>query len=114
MPLILKKTRIKNCPYRPEDFMPTILITGSNRGIGLEMTRQYLTEGWKVLACCRDIEKSTALNQLKQQHPTQLTIATLDVRDADRIQSLSQEWRTESIDILLNNAGINEPWNLVS
>ncbi|MCW8874768.1 MAG: SDR family NAD(P)-dependent oxidoreductase, partial [Gammaproteobacteria bacterium] len=39
----------------------TILVTGSNRGIGLELVRQYASAGWQVHACCRDPEQATEL-----------------------------------------------------
>lgn len=89
--------------------MPTILITGTNRGIGLEFTKQYLSEGWRVLACSRHTHESMKLNTLKEQYPTLLVLASLDVRDEKQIQSLATEWQSESIDILFNNAGIYGP-----
>jgi NAD(P)-dependent dehydrogenase (short-subunit alcohol dehydrogenase family) len=89
--------------------MPTILITGTNRGIGLELTKQYLNEGWRVFACSRHAHESNELNALKKQYAHLLTLASLDVRDEKRIQSLATEWQSESIDILFNNAGIYGP-----
>jgi len=89
--------------------VPTILITGINRGIGLELTRQYLEEGWSVLGCSRHVHESNELNILKKQYSTLLTLAALDVRDEKQIQSLADEWRLKSIDILFNNAGIYGP-----
>lgn len=89
--------------------MPTILITGTNRGIGLELTRQYLKEGWRVLACSRRSDQADELNALKQQYPDLLMLAMLDVRDEKQIQLLSRTWQNESIDILFNNAGVMGP-----
>lgn len=89
--------------------MAAILITGTNRGIGLELTKQYLNEGWRVFACSRHADESKELNALKKQHPTLLTLASLDVRDEKQIESLANEWRSESFDILFNNAGIYGP-----
>ena len=66
--------------------MNTTLITGANRGIGLEFCRQYAADGWRVLACCRYPEKSDALNKLASQYPGLIKIHALDVGDhvADR------------------------------
>ena len=41
-----------------EEPMATVMITGANRGIGLEMTREYAADGWRVLACCREPDKA--------------------------------------------------------
>ena len=48
--------------------MPTVLITGTNRGIGLELARQYAAEGWRVHACLRDPASGKALKALFEQH----------------------------------------------
>jgi NAD(P)-dependent dehydrogenase (short-subunit alcohol dehydrogenase family) len=86
--------------------MKTTLITGANRGIGLEFVRQYAADGWRVLACSRHPEKSTALNKLAAQSPELIKIHALDVADPAQIDQLGQALATESIDLLLNNAGI--------
>jgi NAD(P)-dependent dehydrogenase (short-subunit alcohol dehydrogenase family) len=86
--------------------MKTTLITGANRGIGLEFVRQYAADGWRVLACRRLPEKSTALNKLAAQSPELIKIHALDVADPAQIDQLGQALATESIDLLLNNAGI--------
>ena len=44
--------------------MPTVLLTGANRGLGLEFTRQYAARGWRVLACCRNPSEATDLQQV--------------------------------------------------
>jgi len=84
----------------------TVLITGSNRGIGLEFTRQYAQRGWKVIATCRSPDKAMALNALAQEFPN-VIIEQLDVTDHEMIDALAQKYRGTPIDILLNNAGIN-------
>lgn len=84
----------------------TALITGSNRGIGLEFTRQYAAEGWRVLACCRHPEKSDALNKLAAQYPELIKVYALDVADHAQIEHLAQVLAEESIDQLISNAGI--------
>ena len=66
----------------------TILITGSNRGIGLELAHQYAAEGWQVLACCRRPDQATALNQLADKFPD-ITLHTLDVTQQDQVQKLA-------------------------
>lgn len=86
--------------------MNTILITGANRGIGLELTKQYLSNNARVIACCRDPHHANELNQLKSQYHSTLVICQLDVSNFQAITSLSQQLANEKIDILINNAGI--------
>lgn len=64
--------------------MSTILITGANRGLGLEFTRQYATDGWEVLAASRQPDKSAELKQLAARHPT-IALHRLDVTDEDSV-----------------------------
>lgn len=86
--------------------MNTILITGANRGIGLEFVRQYVAEGWRVLACCRHPEKSSALKQLAAHYPGLITVHALDVAEHAQIEDLARMLADVAIDILVNNAGI--------
>ncbi len=86
--------------------MKTALITGANRGIGLEFCRQYAADGWRVLACSRHPEKSDALVKLVVQYPERIKIQALDVADQGQIERLGQVLGSESIDLLINNAGI--------
>ena len=86
----------------------TILITGSNRGIGLELTRQFAAEGWNVLACCRDPANAGSLQQLSEQNSS-IEVHALDVTDYDQLKDLSLSLKDRSIDILLSNAGIYGP-----
>jgi NAD(P)-dependent dehydrogenase (short-subunit alcohol dehydrogenase family) len=85
--------------------MPSILITGSNRGLGLEWARQYAQEEWRVYATCRHPAEAAELTKLAEQHPN-VSIYRLDVTRQDEIQGLAAELNNESIDILVNNAGI--------
>lgn len=85
--------------------MPTILITGANRGLGLEWTRQCLEAGWRVIATCRHPESAEHLRQVVAGHP-QAVIHRLDVTDVQDLASLRMELETEPIDVLLNNAGV--------
>src|SRR5665647_736117 len=86
--------------------MKTTLITGANRGIGLEFCRQYAADGWRVLACSRYPEKSDALSKLAAQYPALIKMHALDVTDHVQIERLAQVLADESIDLLINNAGI--------
>ena len=85
--------------------MSTTLITGANRGIGLELARQYLRDGWTVHACCRRPEEARDLQQLSAASEGRLTVHALDVTDTGQIRALSDRLGGESIDILINNAG---------
>jgi NAD(P)-dependent dehydrogenase (short-subunit alcohol dehydrogenase family) len=86
--------------------MRTALITGASRGIGLEFCRQYAADGWRVLACCRHPEKSDSLAKLAAQYPGLIEIHALDVADHAQIDRLAQPLENESIDLLINNAGV--------
>jgi NAD(P)-dependent dehydrogenase (short-subunit alcohol dehydrogenase family) len=84
----------------------TILITGSNRGLGLELATQYAAAGWRVLACCRDPGRAEALRGLASEYGERVGIHPLDVTDNERIGALAGELNEEAIDILFNNAGV--------
>ena len=90
-----------------EDETGIVLITGSNRGIGLEFAKQYLERGWTVIATARKPEKAEDLKQLGIQYPDRLSIHQLDVTDNERIDELAKELEDQPIDLLLNNAGIS-------
>ena len=83
----------------------TILITGTNRGIGLEFTRQYAADGWNVIACCRDPQSATALQALANAHQN-IQIVALDVADFAQIEAVALQLKNYKIDVLLNNAGV--------
>lgn len=85
-----------------------VLITGANRGIGLEFTKQYATDGWKVLACCRDPESADALQALASTSKN-VQVFALDVSDFSQIDSLALQLKNEAIDVLINNAGVYPP-----
>ena len=83
----------------------TILITGANRGIGLEFVKQYAKEGWNVLACCRNPNQASELQQVAKQYAS-VEIFKLDVTNINDIQEIVQTLKERPIDILINNAGI--------
>jgi NAD(P)-dependent dehydrogenase (short-subunit alcohol dehydrogenase family) len=83
----------------------TVLITGSNRGIGLEFVKQYADLGWTVIATSRSPADDTDLQALAAAHDN-VTIETLDVSDHGEIDALADKLKGTPIDVLLNNAGI--------
>ncbi|MDP5208355.1 SDR family oxidoreductase [Microbulbifer sp. 2205BS26-8] len=86
----------------------TILITGSNRGIGLEVCTQFARDDWRVFACCRDPDSADALKSLQAAHP-RVELIQLDVTNQAQMLSLGEALKGEAIDILLNNAGYYGP-----
>ncbi|MGW8192865.1 MAG: SDR family oxidoreductase [Desulforhopalus sp.] len=82
-----------------------LLITGSNRGLGLEFTRQYLESGWRVYATCRKPAEAQSLSRLAKLH-SNLSIHRLDITLQEDLYSLRQELKEISLDILINNAGV--------
>ncbi len=83
----------------------TVLITGSNRGIGLEFARQYAAEGWNVIATCRKPESADDLQAVAAENDN-VVIEQLDVTDRARLAELADQYKGTPIDVLLNNAGI--------
>jgi len=88
--------------------VPTLLITGSNRGIGLEFVRQYAAQGWRVVATCRKPEAATALQSLRRETPERIAIHALDVADQAATVALAKELETKemSLDLVICNAGV--------
>jgi NAD(P)-dependent dehydrogenase (short-subunit alcohol dehydrogenase family) len=85
--------------------MTTILVTGANRGIGLEFVQQYAVEGANIIACCREPAKATALKAIKGK----VRVMALDVADPKSVEVLVCDLKGEPIDILINNAGVGGP-----
>ena len=85
--------------------MTTILITGANRGIGLEFSRQYAATAADVIACCREPDKAEELNALAKRD-SNVRVAKLDVTDPASVAALKAELGRAPIDILINNAGV--------
>ncbi len=84
---------------------PTVLITGSNKGLGLEFARQYAALGWNVLATCRTPNEAEALQALAAEHD-QILIEKLDVTLDEDVDAVAAKYKDQPIDVLLNNAGI--------
>jgi NAD(P)-dependent dehydrogenase (short-subunit alcohol dehydrogenase family) len=91
--------------------MTSILITGANRGLGLEFVRQCNAAAWRVFACCRNPIQADALKAIAADSNERVSLHRLDVADFAQIESLARDLRDEPIDILLNNAGIYGPQN---
>lgn len=84
--------------------MTTVLITGANRGIGLELTKQYATQGANVLACCRDASSAGELRGLAG-----VTVLEVAVGDGASVKALVASLQGQAVDILINNAGTMGP-----
>jgi NAD(P)-dependent dehydrogenase (short-subunit alcohol dehydrogenase family) len=84
--------------------MPSVLVTGAGRGLGLEFARQYAAEGWTVTATVRDAAAAQELGSL----PGRVRIETLDMRDHAALAALAQ--RIDGpLDLVIANAGISGP-----
>lgn len=89
--------------------MPSVVITGANRGLGLEFARQYAHDGWEVIATCRDPDTALDLKALAGAQ-TRLEILRLDVAEPGAPAQLARALGSRALDLLLNNAGtFNDP-----
>ena len=84
----------------------TILITGANRGIGLELVRQYAEADWRVYAGCRQPEAALGLNRTAAESSGKISVHPLDVSNAAHVGAMQAVLGQTPLDILLNNAGI--------
>ncbi|SOD96438.1 SDR family oxidoreductase [Caenispirillum bisanense] len=80
--------------------MPTVIVTGANRGLGLEFAKQYAAAGWRVIATCRDPAGAGALTGIDG-----VEVAALDVGDLDAVAAFGARYGAEAIDLFVNNAG---------
>jgi NAD(P)-dependent dehydrogenase (short-subunit alcohol dehydrogenase family) len=86
--------------------MPSTLITGANRGLGLEFARQYAADGWQVYAACRDPDSASELRRLAGESGHTLKVMALDVTNPLNIKAAVAELDDHAIDLLINNAGV--------
>ena len=105
--LLISSLAIRADSSHDDEYIPTTLITGANRGIGFEFAKQYLARGWRVIATCRKPEAADDLKTLQAEYPDLLIIDKLDVRDHNQIDLLAERYNNTLIDVLLNNAGIS-------
>lgn len=83
----------------------TVLITGANRGIGLEFVQQYAEEGCQVIACCRQPEQAKVLQQLAKNN-TAISIMPLEMTDVQSLKRLAQALSLQALDVVIANAGV--------
>ncbi|NNF17547.1 MAG: SDR family oxidoreductase [Gammaproteobacteria bacterium] len=86
--------------------MPSALITGSNRGIGLEFVKQYVADGWQVFATCRNPDSATQLHDVAEQSGGSVQVLAMDTGDSASVAAAAMQLEDEAIDLLLNNAGV--------
>ncbi len=90
----------------PDGYVPTVLVTGANRGIGLELARQYAARGWKVIGTARKPAEAKDLNALAAASDGKVAVEALDVMDLAAIDALAKKYEGKPVDILFNNAGV--------
>jgi NAD(P)-dependent dehydrogenase (short-subunit alcohol dehydrogenase family) len=85
----------------------TIFITGANRGIGFEFASQYVTDGWRVFATCRNPNAASKLRCLAQNTGGMLNVIAMDVTDPESVRNATTQLKDVTIDVLINSAGIS-------
>ncbi len=83
-----------------------VLVTGANRGIGLELAKQLVERGDEVVATARRPEAADALQALAAQHEGKVWVERLDVSDPESIGALAGQIAGQELDVLINNAGV--------
>ena len=89
--------------------MSSVLITGANRGLGLEFAAEYAAEGWQVFAACRSPAEAEQLKDLAQKAGDSVSVFAMDVTDIGSIRNAAMQLKGAAIDVLINNAGIGGP-----
>ena len=82
----------------------TVLVTGSNRGMGLEFVSQYAERGWNVIATSRSPSDDNDLINLAKMNPN-IQIEKMDGTNVNEILSLADKYESQSTDLLINNLG---------
>jgi NAD(P)-dependent dehydrogenase (short-subunit alcohol dehydrogenase family) len=85
--------------------MDTVMITGTNRGIGLELLRQYAEAGWNTIGTCRSLDGAAEARALAERHDN-IHLHSLDVTDTGAIKALAAALDGTPIDVLILNAGM--------
>lgn len=85
--------------------MATVVITGANKGIGLQLARLYAEQGDKVFACCRNPGSADDLNALEGD----IEVKQLEVGSDDSVSALGKDLEGVTVDVLINNAGTVGP-----
>ena len=99
------KPDIQLDPELRSDVTGTVLVTGANRGIGLQLATNYAKRGWTVIATARKPAKATELNALAAEYPN-VSVEYLDLTDHKGIDKLAKQLKGVPIDVLLNNAAM--------
>jgi len=86
-----------------------VVVSGANRGIGLELCRQYAVDDWVVHAGCRDPEGAAELRELAEGRPGHVVVHSLDVTDGSSVAGLASHLTGAAVDVLINNAGVFGP-----
>jgi NAD(P)-dependent dehydrogenase (short-subunit alcohol dehydrogenase family) len=85
--------------------MPTVLVTGANRGLGLEFIKQYSQAGWEVIGTCRDLTRAVEASGLADV-ANNIELYPLEVTDMESTAALAESLKGRAIDLLLLNAGV--------
>jgi NAD(P)-dependent dehydrogenase (short-subunit alcohol dehydrogenase family) len=94
--------------FAADEAQGTVLITGSNRGIVIEFTRQYAEAGWQVIATCRNPAGADDLNALAKGNPL-ILVEQLDVTNQESITALAEKYAEQPLELLINNAALLGP-----
>jgi NAD(P)-dependent dehydrogenase (short-subunit alcohol dehydrogenase family) len=86
--------------------MPSVLITGANRGLGFEFASQYAADGWQVFAACRNPPEAMALQKMASSSRDMISAIPMDVTDSDSVRYAASKLEEVAIDVLINGAGI--------
>jgi len=86
--------------------MPTVMITGTNRGLGFEFVKQYAADGWRVFAACRHPTWPDSLRLLAEPSKGLVEAVTMNVTDLRSVKQVAAQIGDAGVDVLINSAGI--------